>query len=297
MPFAVGTHQDDGFHRRPAQTGGLAQDQHRIGPIAAHQPVGDIDRHLGQRRKRDHRLFVFAVAAERGQRRLVHACRPDQAEHDALRGAVIARADAGADFFGDFRQHAANLRLSLPASPRRAGADARPRSPCQQFAEHRRRNVRPQPDLLGQDAVVFGALDQAEKPVSEMRAPRLSATRRATSRSPRRTSTSVTASPSACRAEMACRWAWLLVLATSTRSASCKPRRQLEHRPGDGDVVVVGERAQHLDRRVARPAPDGCESSARALLSISSISRPNHVVEQVDMLVVVAARRRRETAP
>ena len=63
-----------------------------------------------------------------------------------------------------------------------------------------------------------------------MRAPRLSATLRATSRSPRRTSTSVTASPSVGRAEIACRCAWLLVLRDIDEIGFGQPRRQFQHR-------------------------------------------------------------------
>ena len=34
---------------------------------------------------------------------------------------------------------------------------------AQQFAEYLRRNIGPQPDFLGQDAVVFGPFDQTEE--------------------------------------------------------------------------------------------------------------------------------------
>ena len=88
-----------------------------------------------------------------------------------------------------------------------------------------------------------------------MRAPRLSATLRATSRSPRRTSTSVTASPSTAApkspADAPGFWFW-----RDRQIGLLQARRQFEHRAGDGDIVVVGQRPQHSDRRVARPAPD-----------------------------------------
>jgi hypothetical protein len=64
----------------------------------------------------------------------------------------------------------------------------------QQFAEHLRGNIGPQSDFLGKNSIALGTRDQAK--------------RSATSQSPRRISTSVTASPSAWRAEMACRCAY-----------------------------------------------------------------------------------------
>ena len=51
---------------------------------------------------------------ERRQCRLVHVARAVQFEHQALRGAVIARTDARADFVGDFFQDAANFAPAIP---------------------------------------------------------------------------------------------------------------------------------------------------------------------------------------
>ena len=65
-----------------------------------------------------------------------------------------------------------------------------------------------------------------------------------------------------------------------------EPRDWRKHRPGDRDVVVVGEPAHDLDRGVADRREPVATSSARALLSISSIRRLEHVVEQADVVFV-----------
>jgi hypothetical protein len=51
-------------------------------------------------------------------------------------------------------------------------------------------------------------------------------------------------------------------------------RRQLEHRPGDGDVVVMSERRKTLTGALLTGARRFA-SSARAFASISSIKIPN----------------------
>ena len=65
-------------------------------------------------------------------------------------------------------------------------------------------------------------------------------------------------------------------------------RRQLEHRPGDGDVVVMSEPAQDVDRRVAHRCKTICQLGARLRFDLLD-QNPEHVVEQADVLVVVAA--------
>ncbi len=89
--------------------------------------------------------------------------RPVQAEHDPLRRAIVARADPGADFLRHPRQDPMNFGLQC-----RRGRGQQPLMhdrgrALQQFAKHRRRNIRPQPDLLGKNAVALGALDQAKE--------------------------------------------------------------------------------------------------------------------------------------
>ena len=46
LPLLAGRAQDDRARGRPGIARRLAQDQDRIGPLAAHQPVDDIERHL-----------------------------------------------------------------------------------------------------------------------------------------------------------------------------------------------------------------------------------------------------------
>ena len=65
-------------------------------------------------------------------------------------------------------------------------------------------------------------------------------------------------------------------------------RRQLEHRSGDGDVVVLGKPAQDVDRRVAYRRETICQLGARLRFDLLD-QNPEHVVEQADVLVVVAA--------
>ena len=56
---SVRARHDQCLHRRPAQAGGFAHDQDRIGPLSAHEPIGDGDRHLGEGRQRRHRFLVL----------------------------------------------------------------------------------------------------------------------------------------------------------------------------------------------------------------------------------------------
>ena len=175
---------------------------HRIstgsGRSPRHEPIGDVDRHLGERRERDHRFLIFAIAANAARAASFMPPGPVQSEHHALRGAVVARADARADLIGDFFQDAANFRLALRVSPKRAAAYARRRWLWSAIRGTSAAEYRAAARLSRQARRRLSArLTRLMKPFSEMRAPRLSATLRATSRSPRRTSTSVTASPSA----------------------------------------------------------------------------------------------------
>ena len=239
-----------------------------------------FDLHFGQRRERNHRFFVFAFAAEANQRCLVQPAGPAKAEHDPLRRAVIARADARADLFGDLGEHVADRRPHFAASPMRAGDHARPRSPARARRETSAAECRAaMPTFSARMPSSSARLTRLEEAFCEMRAPRFSATLRATSRSPRRTSTSVTASPSARRSEMARRCSCPLVLGDIDQVGFGEPRRELQHRLGDGDVVVVGERAQDIDRRVGQRS----KTAARVRRAPCSRSRRS------------AARRRRRT--
>ena len=66
-----------------------------------------------------------------------------------------------------------------------------------------------------------------------------------------------------------------------------KPRCIFQHRAGDGDIVIVGERAEHLDRRVADGSEVARQLGARLGLDLLD-EQTEHVVEQVDMRIAVA---------
>jgi hypothetical protein len=65
-----------------------------------------------------------------------------------------------------------------------------------------------------------------------------------------------------------------------------EPRRELQDRLGNGDVVVVGKRAQNLDRRVGQRSKMLREFGARLALDLFDQEREN-VVEKIDMRIVV----------
>ncbi len=72
-----------------------------------------------------------------------------------------------------------------------------------------------------------------------------------------------------------------------------KTPRKLQDRTGDRNIVIVGERAQDIDRGIT----DGRETigKLRARLSFNFLDKPpEHIVEQVHVLVVVMAGAREE---
>ena len=88
---------------------------------------------------------------------------------------------------------------------------------------------------------------------------------------------------------MASRCAWLLVCGDVDEIGFGNPRRLLEDRTRDLDVVVERESPHHLHRRVA-DRRQTVDNSVRAWASISAIKPAEHLVEQSDMIVVEAAR-------
>ena len=68
-----------------------------------------------------------------------------------------------------------------------------------------------------------------------------------------------------------------------------KPSRMLQHRPGDRDVVVLGEPPHHLDRRIADRRKAIGEFRARLDFDLVD-QAAEHVVEQTDVLLVEPAR-------
>src|SRR5512144_1676973 len=67
-----------------------------------------------------------------------------------------------------------------------------------------------------------------------------------------------------------------------------KPRRKLQYRLGDRDVVVVGERAQYIGRRIGQRSKPQRKLGARLALDLVDQER-EHVVKQIDLRFVVAA--------
>ena len=121
-------------------------------------------------------------------------------------------------------------------------------------------------------------------PVSDNRAPWLSATLRATSRSPHSTSTSVTGSESVARPEMASRCAWLPVVATAVRSRSLK--RAERARTGAATVISGSAASRRMTSGGAlRKGASRRDSSTKRL----AVHRHDHAaeqpVEQVDLLL------------
>ena len=162
------------------------------------------------------------------------------------------------------------------------------RRPGQQFEEHRCGNIRPQPDLLGKGAVLLGALDQARKAgLGNARAAIVGdAERDLAIAAPHQLVGDRLAERRARRNGLQMR------LALGSRDADKvvlrQARRQLEHRSGDGDVVVLGKPAQYVDRRVAHRRETICQLGARFRFDLLD-QNPEHVVEKADVLVVVAA--------
>ena len=125
------------------------------------------------------------------------------------------------------------------------------------------------------------------KPALEKRAPVLLATERTTSRSPRSTSTSVIASLSDLRSEIASRCSWLWVRALSTRSDSSS--RSEPTRTGRATAMSWWKASSLTvrfgrigDRRepAGQPRQGFCLDPRRDL--------DHHVVENVDLLVGIA---------
>ncbi len=89
-----------------------------------------------------------------------------------------------------------------------------------------------------------------DMPVLDSRAPALTATLVTTSALPRSTSTSVTAGLSDLRSAILLRCDWPLLLAISTRFCIGQPRRLRQHGAGDGNVVIGGQAADDMVRRI-----------------------------------------------
>jgi len=111
-----------------AETGRLAKDQHRIGPVAPHQPVGDVDPAPWRAPRAQPRLFKFAVAGEWHEP--ASFMRPADAGLSHQRCAARCRAGRYVgDFFGTL-PGLADFRLLFRASPTRAARSCTDCSCC-----------------------------------------------------------------------------------------------------------------------------------------------------------------------
>ena len=171
----------------------------------ADQAVEGRDLHARHRRQRGDRFLVFVGLGKAEQRAFVQFARAVQRQDRALRRREVA---AALDLLG----HAGNLahRLldrRLPAGLdhlEQAAADDIDRS-RQQILQLRRGEIVALADRQRQNAVVAGALDQRRISGLRESAPALPAARRTTSRSPRRTMTSVRPGESVGRSDIASR--------------------------------------------------------------------------------------------
>ncbi len=65
-----------------------------------------------------------------------------------------------------------------------------------------------------------------------------------------------------------------------------QPRRQFQHRPGDGDVIVIGQRAHQFEWRVGDRRQAIGELGARLVLDFLD-QQSEYVVEQIDMRLAI----------
>ena len=158
----------------------------------------------------------------------------------------------------------------------------------EQRAKHRERNVGPRCDLLGQNAVILGTLDEVGEALlrnartaifgDAARDLAIAAAdkhigHRLTQRTPLGNGAQVFLSLGVCDVD---------------QIGFGEPRRELQDRLGDRDVVVVGERAQNIDRRVGQRSKMPRKLGARLALDLFDEQR-EYVVEKIDMRIVVVA--------
>jgi hypothetical protein len=139
---------------------------------------------------------------------------------------------------------------------------------AQQGVKDRRRNVRPGGDLLGQNAVILGALD-------ELKEASLRNARTAIFGNAARDLAVAAADEHICH-----RFAESRPLGNGAQVILSlgagdidqvgfgKPRRKLQHRLGDSDVVVVGKRAQNLGWRIGQRSKPARKLGTRFALDL-----------------------------
>jgi hypothetical protein len=279
---------DDCLHRRPSPARRLAENEDRIGPVAAHQPIHHVERHPAKTGERRDRFLVLPLAGEVDERRLVELAVPMQRLDRALSRRIVARRRFGGHFMGDFRQHPPDLGLRLGLGRREQPLLNHLGGLEQEIAKQPRRNVGSQPDLFGQHAVLFRPVDKrketvlGEASIAVVRhavhdvatpAPHQHVRHRLGNAGPLGNGEQVRLA---------------LGLGNIDEIGLGEPRRLLEHRAGDRDVVILREPPYHVDWRIA----DGCEPvgqlGTRLGLDLADQSA-EHLVEQSDMIVVEPA--------
>ena len=266
---------DERLDGRPSPAGRLAKDQDRVGPVAAHQPVHHLDRH---RRKATPapRSSPRTCRPWRNRRaRPRRACPPGAAPRSCAGRRVVARRCAAPTSSRDLRQHAADFRLRLGLGGGEQALLNHFGRLEQEIAKQPRRDVGAQPDLLGQHAVFLGPVDQRGEARPRTAAPGDSPRRCARPRD-RRGGPARRSPARRCRrgrrsrADAPGSWSWRCRRDRLRRAGATAPapgRRPRCRRPWRAGAPL---RPAHCSTGARRWA-----SSARALVSISAIRRPN----------------------
>ena len=161
---------DDRARRRPAVAGRFAEDEDRVGPVAAHQPVGSLDRHAAQQRQRGHRLLELLVLGEIGKLALAELASLMQFEQGAACRRVIARRRALAELTRNLVQHALDFGPGFGLGLRQQALLHHRGRTHQQVAEQVRRDIGARADFSARSPSPSERLTNAEKPPSDRRA-------------------------------------------------------------------------------------------------------------------------------
>ena len=138
-------------------------------------------------------------------------------------------------------------------------------------------------ELERQHAILAGALDQRRIAVVENAAPALPAVRLTTSRSPRRTMTSVRSGESAGRSAIASRWPWPFTLRDLDQDPFVDDGRAAQQRPRDRNFILMGELPDQRARRVDEQRQPLGELGARGEFGMRDEAGQD-TVEQIDMI-------------
>ena len=251
--------------------GDLGENEDDFGAGIEQRALDDVDRGVAHDRQRNRRLFEFAIPSDIGRFRI----RRSAGCGSAARHAAWAAAKSGEALRASMRMPPTTSATTPSMAEPACGFSAASRCAhgarrfVQQHQEMLPRDVRAQPHFGCQRVVAGRAPDQGmRKPASENRAPTFLTTECTTSRSPRSTRTSVTASLSVGRCAMANRCCWLLLLLAVIRSRSSSrgdwartglPPRCRHRRPACGSRSTARWRSAPADSPAWRaPWPRWC---------------------------------------